>query len=198
MQNSILLKQYIKNDNNLNSVSSDVLDEMVEEVLIGVYFEVHRAAKHTKCLFVDESPTEELKQQIRVGLSMAAIIDAKGLDIFGEVPIKKQMECVCPNCHRNLAASRFAPHLEKCMGMGRNSSRIASKRIATTSIKNNDSDDEYDNNADTDWSVYCGEQKKTRRRRLKNPNNGTTIGNGAGVHKKVNNSKANKSGLNAK
>ena len=27
--------------------------------------------------------------------------------------------------------SRFAPHLEKCMGMGRNSSRVASRRLAT-------------------------------------------------------------------
>ena len=23
-------------------------------------------------------------------------------------------ECVCPNCSRNVAAIRFAPHLEKC------------------------------------------------------------------------------------
>jgi len=43
---------------------------------------------------------------------------------------KKPAECVCPNCQRNMAASRFAPHLEKCMGMGRNSSRLASRRIA--------------------------------------------------------------------
>ena len=27
--------------------------------------------------------------------------------------------------------TRFAPHLEKCMGMGRNSSRVASRRLAT-------------------------------------------------------------------
>lgn len=37
---------------------------------------------------------------------------------------------MCPNCDRSLAAVRFAPHLEKCMGMGRNSSRIATRRIA--------------------------------------------------------------------
>lgn len=48
--------------------------------------------------------------------------------MFGQVPMRKQYECICPNCQRNLAASRFAPHLEKCMGMGRNSSRIASRR----------------------------------------------------------------------
>ena len=57
-----------------------------------------------------------------------AIVDVPGVDVFGNLPAKKQLECVCPNCKRNLAASRFAPHLEKCMGMGRNSSRIASRR----------------------------------------------------------------------
>ena len=40
-------------------------------------------------------------------------------------------ECACPNCGRNIAAIRFAPHLEKCMGMGRSSSRIATRRIAS-------------------------------------------------------------------
>lgn len=29
----------------------------------------------------------------------------------------------CPCCKKMLAATRFAPHLEKCMGMGRQSSR---------------------------------------------------------------------------
>jgi SAGA-associated factor 11 len=57
-------------------------------------------------------------------------VDRFGVDVFGQPPTKKQFECVCPNCQRNMAASRFAPHLEKCMGMGRNSSRIASRRQA--------------------------------------------------------------------
>lgn len=58
------------------------------------------------------------------------------MDVFGHVPTKKQFECVCPNCQRNLAASRFAPHLEKCMGMGRNSSRIANRRQAAMAKEN--------------------------------------------------------------
>ncbi|XP_054161858.1 SAGA-associated factor 11 homolog isoform X2 [Oppia nitens] len=184
MQNSIVFTQCVDNEDNLNSVSNDLLDDLVEEVLIGVYFDVHRAAKHTKSLFVDESTAEEIDKY-----------DKKGTDIFGELPVKKQHECECPNCHRNLAASRFAPHLEKCMGMGRNSSRIASKRIANTSMKNNDSDaDEYDNNADTDWNANGGDKPtKKRTKRLKNGNNG--IGNG--IHKRVYNSKQNKSGLSS-
>lgn len=51
------------------------------------------------------------------------------MDIFGQVYNQwKNKECECPNCKRLIAASRFAPHLEKCLGMGRNSSRIANRR----------------------------------------------------------------------
>lgn len=39
------------------------------------------------------------------------------------VPIRKQIECECYSCHRVIAAARLAPHLEKCIGLGRNSSR---------------------------------------------------------------------------
>lgn len=57
------------------------------------------------------------------------IVDQPGLDIFGQVYNQwKNKECECPNCKRLIAASRFAPHLEKCLGMGRNSSRIANRR----------------------------------------------------------------------
>uniref|UniRef100_A0A914ZM21 SAGA-associated factor 11 n=1 Tax=Parascaris univalens TaxID=6257 RepID=A0A914ZM21_PARUN len=55
-------------------------------------------------------------------------------DIFGNANIpqkpQKNMEVYCDECKRTIAASRFAPHLEKCMGMGRNSSRVARRRLA--------------------------------------------------------------------
>lgn len=60
------------------------------------------------------------------------IVDQPGVDIFGQVYNQwKNKECECPNCKRLIAASRFAPHLEKCLGMGRNSSRIANRRWVT-------------------------------------------------------------------
>lgn len=34
---------------------------------------------------------------------------------------KRSVECKCFICQRNIAAVRFAPHLEKCIGIGRNS-----------------------------------------------------------------------------
>jgi len=58
---------------------------------------------------------------------------------FGEpssLVAKKAYDCCCPNCGRTQAASRFAPHLEKCMGMEGNSARMASKRIASSGRSN--------------------------------------------------------------
>uniref|UniRef100_A0A1I7S2W4 SAGA-associated factor 11 n=1 Tax=Bursaphelenchus xylophilus TaxID=6326 RepID=A0A1I7S2W4_BURXY len=46
---------------------------------------------------------------------------------------RMQVECECLCCNRMIAASRFAPHMEKCIGMGRNSSRVARRRLANLS-----------------------------------------------------------------
>uniref|UniRef100_A0A8C0GBZ2 Ataxin 7 like 3 n=1 Tax=Chelonoidis abingdonii TaxID=106734 RepID=A0A8C0GBZ2_CHEAB len=84
-----------------------------------------------------------------------------GVDIFGQVYNQwKNKECVCPNCSRSIAASRFAPHLEKCLGMGRNSSRIANRRIASSNNMNKSESDQEDNDDinDNDWSY--GSEKK--------------------------------------
>ncbi|NXX76230.1 AT7L3 protein, partial [Urocolius indicus] len=89
------------------------------------------------------------------------IVDQPGVDIFGQVYNQwKNKECVCPNCSRSIAASRFAPHLEKCLGMGRNSSRIANRRIASSNNMNKSESDQEDNDDinDNDWSY--GSEKK--------------------------------------
>lgn len=39
-------------------------------------------------------------------------------------------QVACPSCNRKVAAGRFAPHLEKCMGRGRQASRNANKRLS--------------------------------------------------------------------
>ncbi|KAF5903787.1 nucleolar transcription factor 1, partial [Clarias magur] len=100
------------------------------------------------------------------------IVDQPGLDIFGQVYNQwKNKECVCPNCNRSIAASRFAPHLEKCLGMGRNSSRIASRRIASSNNTSKSESDQEDNDDinDNDWS-YGSEKKPKKRKSDKNPN----------------------------
>lgn len=123
----------------------------MDDACLGLCFEVHRAVKQGY-FFLDETDQESMKE---FGLyyrlpyvsffflslsnvsvlhctsiyTFVEIVDQPGVDIFGQVYNQwKNKECECPNCKRLIAASRFAPHLEKCLGMGRNSSRIANRR----------------------------------------------------------------------
>lgn len=96
-----------------------LLDKLIDEVIFFECLQVHRAAKMG---LIFSSPGDE----------MYRIKDGPGLDVFGQaLSKKKQYSCICPNCNRNLAASRLAPHLEKCMGMGRLSARVASTKQNT-------------------------------------------------------------------
>lgn len=133
------------------ALAHDVYSDLVEDACLGLCFEVHRAVKQGY-FFLDETDQESMKdfgeyaptavlslkggfQIYNTCLSDLEIVDQPGVDIFGQVYNQwKNKECVCPNCNRSIAASRFAPHLEKCLGMGRNSSRIANRRSAGMSL----------------------------------------------------------------
>ncbi|ORZ16152.1 hypothetical protein BCR41DRAFT_61519 [Lobosporangium transversale] len=54
-----------------------------------------------------------------------------GLDIFGQNPQANNSQTYdCVHCQRSFPAQRYAPHLEKCLGLsGRSSSRAASRRM---------------------------------------------------------------------
>ncbi|CAF1063298.1 unnamed protein product [Adineta ricciae] len=61
------------------------------------------------------------------------------------ISIEKQT-CVCPNCGQtNLVAIRFAYHLAKCLGAGRQSSRQAQRRIVDQIMIFTDSDENRSN-----------------------------------------------------
>lgn len=63
-------------------------------------------------------------------ITCTAPVNVPGLDIYGQKVEKAASESFpCNNCQQTVVASRFAPHLEKCMGMGRNSSRLARRYI---------------------------------------------------------------------
>ncbi|XP_037112043.1 ataxin-7-like protein 3 isoform X1 [Syngnathus acus] len=153
------------NNTRLEALVHDIYSELVEDACLGLCFEVHRAVKHGY-FFLDDIDPESAKE--------FEIVDQPGLDIFGQVYNQwKNKECECPNCKRLIAASRFAPHLEKCLGMGRNSSRIASRRLASNNNNNvskseSDQEDNDDLN-DNDWS-YGAEKKSKKRKSDKNPN----------------------------
>uniref|UniRef100_A0A8C5TZB0 Ataxin-7-like protein 3 n=1 Tax=Malurus cyaneus samueli TaxID=2593467 RepID=A0A8C5TZB0_9PASS len=140
----------------LEAIAHEIYTELVEDACLGLCFEVHRAVK-CGYFFLDDTDPDSMKD--------FEIVDQPGVDIFGQVYNQwKNKECVCPNCSRSIAASRFAPHLEKCLGMGRNSSRIANRRIASSNNLNKSESDQEDNDDinDNDWS-YGSEKKAPSR-----------------------------------
>ena len=127
--------------------SLDLLfQDLIDEEAKSVYFELHRAIKlgYYSALYQPTSPATKQASQSATSTPL--------VDLFGQdSSAKKAVDCVCPQCKRTLAATRLAPHLEKCMGMGRNSSRIASRRIQASGRQaaidqdqdNEDESDEY-------------------------------------------------------
>ncbi|XP_070703652.1 ataxin-7-like protein 3 isoform X2 [Pempheris klunzingeri] len=147
----------------LEALVHDIYSELVEDACLGLCFEVHRAVKQGY-FFLDEPDQESMKE--------FEIVDQPGVDIFGQVYNQwKNKECECPNCKRLIAASRFAPHLEKCLGMGRNSSRIANRRLASNNNTSKSESDQEDNDDlnDNDWS-YGAEKKAKKRKSDKSQN----------------------------
>eukprot|EP00026_Physarum_polycephalum_P006845 Phypoly_transcript_06898.p1 GENE.Phypoly_transcript_06898~~Phypoly_transcript_06898.p1 ORF type:complete len:517 (+),score=129.38 Phypoly_transcript_06898:104-1654(+) len=97
-----------------------IFEEILADEILNLTFEVHRKLKTgALCLNCDSADPN--------------IVNRSGYDIFGQT--HNQLSVVetfeCTNCSRPVVASRFAPHLEKCMGLGRASSRLATKRMKT-------------------------------------------------------------------
>jgi hypothetical protein len=93
--------------------------ELLDDIVLDIAFEMHRKLKlGLLCLNCDSVYSD--------------VIHKSGCDIFGqtatEISSSDSFECV--NCKRLVVASRYAPHLEKCMGFGRNASRNASRKLA--------------------------------------------------------------------
>uniref|UniRef100_F1KS72 SAGA-associated factor 11 n=1 Tax=Ascaris suum TaxID=6253 RepID=F1KS72_ASCSU len=110
-------------DRHAEEIVDSFYNYLLESVLLVPIFKIHRIAKIAKTVgpitsTLKEEPSSQLEE----------------FDIFGNANIpqkpQKNMEVYCDECKRTIAASRFAPHLEKCMGMGRNSSRVARRRLA--------------------------------------------------------------------
>ncbi|XP_045120066.1 ataxin-7-like protein 3 isoform X2 [Portunus trituberculatus] len=169
----------------LEALAQFVAQELLDDAILNVVFEVHQSVK-TGLLVLEMGSLEEDTKFLQVS--------AEGLDVFGQAPVKKQQECVCPSCSRNLAASRFAPHLEKCMGMGRNSSRIASRRIQNSTKENSGGGPvggggaaASDDDEDEDWLL----DRKRKKRDKNSPRRSKNAKAGDGVSSSGSNSNNN-------
>jgi len=145
--------------------SEEIFDLMLDEIVLGVCFDIHKSIK-TGTYSVTQLTAEDSPP-----IPVAGHVDVFGLPVVthtGLPTLKVVPQIECPNCSsRTLAASRFAPHLEKCMGMGRNSSRVATRRLAKDSKDSyREGGHEEEDDDDDEW-VEPG-KKEMRRRRDKN------------------------------
>ncbi|KAG1142876.1 hypothetical protein G6F37_000435 [Rhizopus arrhizus] len=99
-----------------------------------------------------------------------------GVDIWGKsYTVNSLPSYECVNCQKSIASTRYAPHLEKCLGLaGRQSSRVASRRMNTASPFSSD-----DNNTASPESVDERMNKK------KNNNKQNVSSNGVSRVKKL-------------
>ncbi|KAF9961769.1 hypothetical protein BGZ72_002008 [Mortierella alpina] len=105
----------------LASLSFEILGELLDELILDVAVEAHRDVKNirTNCPIC--------KTKCR------SYVVRPGVDIFGQNPQPNNSQMYdCVHCLRSFPAQRYAPHLEKCLGLsGRTSSRTASRRVGT-------------------------------------------------------------------
>eukprot|EP00127_Corallochytrium_limacisporum_P003150 Clim_evm79s146 gene=Clim_evmTU79s146 len=115
----------------LDQMVDEVYNEIIDHVIYDTVIPVRRLyhSKLTAAITGDDSPSC-LDFTPPPTDTNGQIVSANPPDIYGNRPDSSSFTVTCETCQRTVAASRYAPHLEKCMGMGRNSSRVARKRIS--------------------------------------------------------------------
>ncbi|ORY94132.1 hypothetical protein BCR43DRAFT_565563 [Syncephalastrum racemosum] len=148
------------------SVAFELLSDLIDECIYDVLTDAHRDSKRgtqicqicqTKCRGYVKRP---------------------GADIFGNSYAANNLPSYeCVNCRKSIAASRYAPHLEKCLGLaGRQSSRVASRRLGSSSPFTAQSDD----------SMHMSDPEDKKKKRQAPP--GSSPSNGISRVKKLKNS----------
>lgn len=101
-------KKCMRDSNSLDTAANYLYQSLLDETILGQVFEVHFAVRTGSAIAMEGEP-EDTKP--------FNIVDQNDIDVFGASNAKIAMDCTCPKCERAVAAARFAPHLEKCMGM---------------------------------------------------------------------------------
>ncbi|KAI9209849.1 uncharacterized protein BJ171DRAFT_8659 [Polychytrium aggregatum] len=99
-------------DTHAEELAFHIFQELLDDSIRGVIFQCHREHKLAN---VD---CQICKTRCRCYVSQP------GLDIYGNASNQVATEkCECPSCFTSFPPARFAPHLEKCLGLGRGSTR---------------------------------------------------------------------------
>lgn len=98
-----------------------------------------------------------LRRKDDINAQQCIIVKKPGCDVWGKsYTVNNLPSYNCVNCQKSIASTRYAPHLEKCLGLaGRQSSRVASRRIGGGSPSFSS-----DDNNSTDSDVYDRSKKK--------------------------------------
>ncbi|KAI9482812.1 MAG: hypothetical protein EXX96DRAFT_555681 [Benjaminiella poitrasii] len=105
------------------AVAFSLLEDLIDECIYDVLFDVHRDIKK-------ENSTCQICQT-----KCKHYVRKPGFDIWGNnYTVNSLPSYECVNCQKMIAASRYAPHLEKCLGLSgsRQSSRVANRRIGSS------------------------------------------------------------------
>ncbi|KAL4341427.1 hypothetical protein GQ457_08G000750 [Hibiscus cannabinus] len=108
-----------------SQLSSHFFGDLLDFIIVDVASECHRVVKlGLDCNLEEEEEEMRLSAQARLRVAdpgNSGETNSKYVvDIFGQTHPSVASEIFeCINCGRSIAAGRFAPHLEKCMGKGR-------------------------------------------------------------------------------
>eukprot|EP00040_Diaphanoeca_grandis_P043977 m.10916 g.10916 ORF g.10916 m.10916 type:complete len:237 (-) comp8554_c0_seq1:108-818(-) len=144
-----------KCNTSVGAMTLEILGEFVDNEIRSVVFEMHRAYK----LGLLADPSRAIMP------SNKGLVNLPGLDIFGRKPEKNSVPSFsCPNCGSLRQPAKFAPHLEKCMGMGGRTQRTSARTTTTTTTDNGSNKRKQDikSGAAPDDGLFFFEQKKQK------------------------------------
>ena len=102
-----------------DEVLRDIFNELLDSCVMDDIFGIHRSIKLGYYHLMVADP-----EDAGVGGNESPILSSSSKS---DSTSKSSACCQCVKCHSKVAATRFAPHLANCMGLGRNSSRRANK-----------------------------------------------------------------------
>ncbi|KAG5443450.1 Ataxin-7-like protein 3 [Clonorchis sinensis] len=121
-------------------VLNEIVAELIDSCIMDGILVMHRAIKLGYFHLIAPEPSDESETDVQRS-------GANNNGYTGRDNSAKTAGCCrCVKCHSKVAATRFAPHLSNCMGLGRNSSRRANKRIAEQQRL-----EDFDDDADDDY-----------------------------------------------
>ncbi|KAK9802803.1 hypothetical protein WJX73_008206 [Symbiochloris irregularis] len=122
----------LENPASLASQTVTAYSDLVDDLLLDMAVEVHREAATGQ---IDVQDTQTDVNMFPAWIPSAEKGKPAKLDAFGQnVSQAGNEQVACALCGRSIAASRFAPHLESCLGGGRNCARAGRRKTGSEAI----------------------------------------------------------------